>query len=1210
MPMAPAKKRKREKSPVSPRHSASHSSNGSEGTADEATQSDNEDEQSTAQTASTPTNGQRKSLNITEIRTIKQNAELYKSNAFHFQIESLLSNVVPKSSHTAQVDEFLHQMHAHLRTIADVGAQHPLSAARELAKNGVAVPYPLPLPAQDTNWTVSFLPPADITVVGSWANKMSVKQQDGAPFVVDLAVEMPHTLFQEKDYLNSRFFHKRAFYLAVIASACKSLNAELFFDSPDYDARGTCLIVKPRFASGSLHAAVRLIPTCGRAASIPISRLSPQQANLRTAASSNSNSNALNSNMPTPLYNSTLAHAFVPKSLLLSVHEWSQRAPSFCDTLRLLRVWAAQRGFATGTRAGVVHGFSGKGVWWACILGVLLDGEEDVSGKAKRKRTTLGRGLSSYQFFKAALDFLARCRWEIEPLYMKRTSGAMPFDSALFKSPAFVDPSSTVNLLAGVPLGSLAMLRQEAASTLKYLDSGDDSFSAVFLQDLRGIPSRFDLTVNITLSTARCSPLDALDAGSTFLAQVPSLANLAARCLGDRATLVVPLLSASQWRPVTVARPILPDSVLIGIRLDPATSSRVVDLGPAPDAPEAAAFRQLWGTKAETRRFKDGKIVETVVWEDINRLDIPLAILKHIFLSHFDIRAESIGRQSPRLETVLVAPSPLDSMWKTALNSFDSVVRTLKAMEPERDGVPLSLVSVLPVAEQLRYVAPIPPKMRAVSSWPSNSWPFIPVMNAVLQFEQSGRWPDDLAAIQKMKLVFFERLAAYLRSSLKGCTPLLHWDRNATAIEDNCALDLLLEDGSAFRFAIFHNREQTLLERILEKRPPALLGNAPSSREQELARKALSRHQSRFVDAPRHHAHIAAMAHGNPAYAPTVRLLKRWLGAHFLLPHVSSSATELISALPFLQQGVIGGQPGTGTVGFIRTLSILRDWDFTRSPLVISSHATAPEFVGKLDEEKSAAAISKFKSLRARDPSVAVAWVIVTEHDLDGTQWTSHGPGLLVANRVRSVARATLKYLEESVDSATFNLEAIRLPWSQTFFSHPLDDYDFVLQLDNKVLTRRDDHVLSMFPSSNASIVYANQPQFVAGDSDLTPTGPLVDFDPATVFYHELKASCTVLLVAVNLLYVHQRAYSGVAEFFYDPLGGNTICGVWEPSVTRHHPLKVFLGFNSRVDATDSKVIVLQKPQVTLNEDATLAEMQRLGQGLVMGVVKRTREKM
>lgn len=75
--------------------------------------------------------------------------------------------------------------------LPSVSAQHPLEAARILLKKNVSVPYALPLPSEETNWKVAFEKPSDITLAGSWANKISVKSKDGVKFGVDLVVEMP-----------------------------------------------------------------------------------------------------------------------------------------------------------------------------------------------------------------------------------------------------------------------------------------------------------------------------------------------------------------------------------------------------------------------------------------------------------------------------------------------------------------------------------------------------------------------------------------------------------------------------------------------------------------------------------------------------------------------------------------------------------------------------------------------------------------------------------------------------------------------------------------------------------------------------------------------------------------------------------------------------------------------------------------------------------
>jgi U3 small nucleolar RNA-associated protein 22 len=64
------------------------------------------------------------------------------------------------------------------------------------------------------------------------------------------------SLFQEKDYLNGRFFHKRAFYLARIAAAIQAeeggLDVDVFYESASNDPRLTTLILRPRQGSFSV----------------------------------------------------------------------------------------------------------------------------------------------------------------------------------------------------------------------------------------------------------------------------------------------------------------------------------------------------------------------------------------------------------------------------------------------------------------------------------------------------------------------------------------------------------------------------------------------------------------------------------------------------------------------------------------------------------------------------------------------------------------------------------------------------------------------------------------------------------------------------------------------------------------------------------------------------------------------------------------------
>jgi len=547
------------------------------------------------------------------------------------------------------------------------------------------------------------------------------------------------------------------------------------------------------------------------------------------------------------------------------------------------------------------------------------------------------------------------------------------------------------------------------------------------------LSTRFDLVINVSLASAQCQPAALLDAGSIALALFTAVADLAAKALGNRATLVAALSPGSQPRPVTAARPTQPNSFLLAIRLDPSNALRLVDHGPAPEAREAVAFRALWGSKAETRRFKDGRIVESLVWDGVSRQDIPLTIVQHVLALHFSVPASDVKLQSPSVDGALPVAQPSgDTSWKQALACFDSLVRTLKGMDPDSAGVPLSIITVHAVSESLRYVSPVEPRSVPADEATFANLPvgqrYIAAMDAVLQFEQSGRWPDELKAIQKMKLVFFERVAVFLRTSIEGCKVQISIDEHADAITDNCSLEVLLLEGFAFRFRIYHNREATLLRRIFEKRPPALQASAPSAKEQDAARAALALHETRFVHAPRHHARIAALSHAHPAYAPTVRLVKRWLAAHFLLPHVTPEAIELLASIPFIDDtsasGLSAHGPGSATTGFTQVLALLRNWDFAMKPLVVAGHESLG---GKLGDAKRAQIEELFKELRARDPSLRVAWVIATTDDANGSQWTTKGPSRLVAERIRAVARVASEYLDRGIDSGTVDVTVSEL---------------------------------------------------------------------------------------------------------------------------------------------------------------------------------------
>jgi U3 small nucleolar RNA-associated protein 22 len=82
---------------------------------------------------------------------------------------------------------------------------------------------------------------------------------------------------------------------------------------------------------------------------------------------------------------------------------------AFTDAVTLLRVWANQRGYGCSTTSPTcIAGFERIGAWWSAVLELVVFGEYATAraGEITPIRKPLGKGLSSYQLFKASIDFL------------------------------------------------------------------------------------------------------------------------------------------------------------------------------------------------------------------------------------------------------------------------------------------------------------------------------------------------------------------------------------------------------------------------------------------------------------------------------------------------------------------------------------------------------------------------------------------------------------------------------------------------------------------------------------------------------------------------------------------------------------------------------------------------------------------------------------
>jgi len=127
-------------------------------------------------------------------------------------VEELLKEVKVPYEKLGKLEAALHALKQTLEGLPVVGERPIDEAVSLLAKQGVVVPFAIPdgIPA---NFKLSFAPPSHVDLVGSYLLRTNAKPN----LNIDVAVEMPESLFRNKDHLNYCYSLKRAYFLSVLA---------------------------------------------------------------------------------------------------------------------------------------------------------------------------------------------------------------------------------------------------------------------------------------------------------------------------------------------------------------------------------------------------------------------------------------------------------------------------------------------------------------------------------------------------------------------------------------------------------------------------------------------------------------------------------------------------------------------------------------------------------------------------------------------------------------------------------------------------------------------------------------------------------------------------------------------------------------------------------------------------------------------------------
>ncbi|ONK76147.1 uncharacterized protein A4U43_C03F24440 [Asparagus officinalis] len=533
----------------------------------------------------------------------------------------------------------------------------------------------LGVPSDKVEFT--FKSPESIRIGGSYSVGAVAKPDVN----VDLIVRMPKECFYEKDYLNHRYHAKRCLFLRVIERNLKSSSfvRKIEWSSFQSEARKPVLKVYPALEIAELSDVfIKIIPSATFL--FDETKLSLSRNNVRAF-------NEGDTARATPKYNSSiLEDLFLEENtefIQTSFHEWK----SMQDALILLKVWARNR------NSIFAHD---------CLNGYLLS--IMLSYLAVVNRIT--KSMNAVQIFRVTLKFISTASFWNKGLFLKAQGqcNMCKEDVAQYLQSIGVlvcDASGHFNLAFRLTKTAFSELQEEASWTLSCIDKcRDGGFEEIFLTKV-DFAAKFDSCLRINLKgKAKVSGSDFCLDDECWRICEKDVQSYLQQGLNDRAKLVrVTWRSTpSKWNVEDGFSKFGDEPMLVGILLSSHEKSfRVVDIGPSADKKEESVkFRKFWGERAELRRFRDGNIAESTVWEcePWERHLIIKRITEYILTKHFLLLKDDMVHIVDQLDFCLhVRGKDLTSSSGSLFGALEILSKRLRALEE----IPLKISSVKPL---------------------------------------------------------------------------------------------------------------------------------------------------------------------------------------------------------------------------------------------------------------------------------------------------------------------------------------------------------------------------------------------------------------------------------------------------------------------------------------------------------------------------------
>ncbi|CAD5114336.1 DgyrCDS3474 [Dimorphilus gyrociliatus] len=758
---------------------------------------------------------------------------------------------------------------------------------------------------------------------------------------IEVCLEIPKNCVFPKDTINYKYFCKRMEYLAKVASFLKNsdLVADIFWSLDNSVTYRPILIIEPNelknvkvFVKTVVHKDVLW----------KSSRFQPGAINVKPEYFKKSEVE-----QSTSFYNDNLGlekFYFESRRQLQEKLKPSDTATKGCI---LLKIWLRNRFLNTGF--GNFNDHIAE-----CFSVFVLEKEETF--------------LSPLHFFKIAMKHINE-DFFLKP---KALNGEVDEEYKKYYDVIFLDGFS-INLCSHWHKNTVDRIKYEAKIALSLIDASQ-GYQSNLIENLFAYEIQPEFVFDQVIYIKKCKPIESeISTCCNIFSAVPKIIQILERAIGRRVKNIIPYSSPTQ--PWNILSKREENTLAIGLILNLQHSYEILEKGPSADSNEAKSFRNFWGEKSEMRKFQDTSICEAVVFPADNaakKRKIITKMIKYILERHLNVVNNDLKILSNSIDSQLTEEEKGTGEEELAsvCSSFDNLCKILRKLSQD---LPLPIQAIHGLHPILR--------MTSTSSTPE-------IIDIICLLETSGKWPEDINAIKRLKVAYLLELRKKLKLS-------------------NYQVELSIDfldvtfNNLKFRISVAQTGEITMLK--MNKSNKGLIKFTDTEESIEA--------QKLMVAKPLFASMIKGLQQEYPVFSLSVRLVKKWLDSQMLSPYFEDEAIELLVAYIFRRKSCYNA-PNCSRVTFLRFLELIASFDWKMSGLIIN-----------IDDSLSNSSMEEIRKEIVKSKKTLPSMVLSWSGDKKGCMFTKSTPDFIIRHLV-----VLSKKSMELLSSSPTNVEILFKP--------------------------------------------------------------------------------------------------------------------------------------------------------------------------------------